>query len=161
MVLQRGFEPRRSPSLRDLLRSLIRFAQKTLHVLVSVASNLFYYKGNSYPRWDGCFLGAPAGIRTPDTLLKRQVLCLLSYWGKRRTGLPIHSLPAEAESSVSPPVLLFKRKPASLSFAFAKRKKRFAVSPNRSPAQWVRFGKEEGSCGYKAFAALSETAEAV
>ena len=27
------------------------------------------------------FLGAPAGIRTPDTLLKRQVLCLLSYWG--------------------------------------------------------------------------------
>ena len=27
------------------------------------------------------FHGAPAGIRTPDTLLKRQVLCLLSYWG--------------------------------------------------------------------------------
>ena len=25
--------------------------------------------------------GAPAGIRTPDTLLKRQVLCRLSYWG--------------------------------------------------------------------------------
>ena len=24
--------------------------------------------------------GDPAGIRTPDTLLKRQVLCLLSYW---------------------------------------------------------------------------------
>ena len=29
----------------------------------------------------GFFAGAPAGIRTPDTLLKRQVLCLLSYWG--------------------------------------------------------------------------------
>ena len=28
------------------------------------------------------FLGAPGGIRTPDTLLKRQVLCRLSYWGK-------------------------------------------------------------------------------
>ena len=28
------------------------------------------------------FFGAPAGIRTPDTLLKRQVLCLLSYWGE-------------------------------------------------------------------------------
>ena len=28
------------------------------------------------------FFGAPAGIRTPDTLLKRQVLCRLSYWGK-------------------------------------------------------------------------------
>ena len=26
------------------------------------------------------FYGDPAGIRTPDTLLKRQVLCLLSYW---------------------------------------------------------------------------------
>ena len=25
--------------------------------------------------------GASSGIRTPDTLLKRQVLCLLSYWG--------------------------------------------------------------------------------
>ena len=38
-----------------------------------------------YPKTDGrltvCFLGAPAEIRTPDTLLKRQVLCLLSYWG--------------------------------------------------------------------------------
>ena len=29
----------------------------------------------------GIFTGAPAGIRTPDTLLKRQVLCRLSYWG--------------------------------------------------------------------------------
>ena len=28
-----------------------------------------------------CF-GDPAGIRTPDTLLKRQVLCRLSYWIK-------------------------------------------------------------------------------
>ena len=29
-----------------------------------------------------CFLfGASSGIRTPDTLLKRQVLYLLSYWG--------------------------------------------------------------------------------
>ena len=28
------------------------------------------------------FHGAPAGIRTPDTLLKRQVLYLLSYWGR-------------------------------------------------------------------------------
>ena len=27
-------------------------------------------------------VGAPAGIRTPDTLLKRQVLCRLSYWGE-------------------------------------------------------------------------------
>ena len=32
------------------------------------------------------FFGAPAGIRTPDTLLKRQVLCLLSYWGVYTLG---------------------------------------------------------------------------
>ena len=43
-------------------------------------------------------LGAPAGIRTPDTLLKRQVLCLLSYWGdgvgdrSRTDGLQSHNL---------------------------------------------------------------------
>ena len=35
----------------------------------------------SPPKRRGDFFGAPAGIRTPDTLLKRQVLCLLSYWG--------------------------------------------------------------------------------
>ena len=32
-------------------------------------------------RFQGFSFGAPSGIRTPDTLLKRQVLCLLSYWG--------------------------------------------------------------------------------
>ena len=50
--------------------------------------------------------GAPAGIRTPDTLLKRQVLCLLSYWGvagmagleptisESKSGvLPLHYIP--------------------------------------------------------------------
>ena len=35
-----------------------------------------------------CF-GAPAGIRTPDTLLKRQVLCRLSYWLILQTGMQI------------------------------------------------------------------------
>ena len=53
------------------------------------------YNVNSHPERDGCFLGAPAGIRTPDTLLKRQVLCLLSYWGRR---LP-NSKPSAAGSS--------------------------------------------------------------
>ena len=33
----------------------------------------------SIPFW---FYGDPAEIRTPDTLLKRQVLCRLSYWVK-------------------------------------------------------------------------------
>ena len=31
-------------------------------------------------RLGGLFHGDPAEIRTPDTLLKRQVLCRLSYW---------------------------------------------------------------------------------
>ena len=38
-------------------------------------------------------LGAPAEIRTPDTLLKRQVLYLLSYWGKYMRGIYIKPLP--------------------------------------------------------------------
>ena len=57
----------------------------------------------------GVLDGAPAGTRTPDTLLKRQVLYLLSYWG----------------------ILTF--------------------SSNRSPAQRVRFDKEEGTNGYEVF----------
>ena len=44
------------------------------------------------------FCGDPAGIRTPDTLLKRQVLCRLSYWVKHifaaEGGFPKHD-PAE------------------------------------------------------------------
>ena len=39
-----------------------------------------YQKESPSVRMDFLF-GAPGGIRTPDTLLKRQVLCLLSYWG--------------------------------------------------------------------------------
>ena len=50
------------------------------------------FDSDSNPRWAPkketaqavSFFGAPAGIRTPDTLLKRQVLCLLSYWGVAR-----------------------------------------------------------------------------
>ena len=34
------------------------------------------------------FFGAPAEIRTPDTLLKRQVLCRLSYWVRLCFVLP-------------------------------------------------------------------------
>ena len=38
------------------------------------------------------FFGAPAGTRTPDTLLKRQVLYLLSYWGMfRKTSSQIET----------------------------------------------------------------------
>ncbi len=73
-------------------------------------------------RPDG-FPGAPAGTRTPDTLLKRQVLYLLSYWGiwqgwqdsdlrmteSKSAVLPLHHIPvqrrnntAEKESRRSP-----------------------------------------------------------
>ena len=82
MVLQRGLEPRRSLSLRDRLRRSFRFAQKTLRVLVSVASSpTKRERRTDRPLACLSFFGAPAGTRTPDTLLKRQVLYLLSYWG--------------------------------------------------------------------------------
>ena len=41
---------------------------------------LTYYLKKACRFCDRLFLGAPAEIRTPDTLLKRQVLCRLSYW---------------------------------------------------------------------------------
>ena len=48
---------------------------------------------------DGFSFGAPAGTRTPDTLLKRQVLYLLSYWGKSIALSPLpKSKPGEAVS---------------------------------------------------------------
>ena len=58
----------------------ISFTQPRLTDAVSVIlRELLSYEHPSKRRGD--FFGAPAGIRTPDTLLKRQVLCLLSYWG--------------------------------------------------------------------------------
>ena len=52
--------------------------------------------------------GDPAGIRTPDTLLKRQVLCLLSYWvilnspkQKRTFVLPGGRFPTQNENMFS------------------------------------------------------------
>ena len=46
---------------------------------VFIGKNVKYKKKDTRKR---VFLfGAPSGIRTPDTLLKRQVLYLLSYWG--------------------------------------------------------------------------------
>ena len=48
--------------------------------------------------------GDPAGIRTPDTLLKRQVLCLLSYWVILNSRLNFQfnrQLPTQNESALS------------------------------------------------------------
>ena len=46
---------------------------------VFIGKNVKYKKKDTRKR---VFLfGAPSGTRTPDTLLKRQVLYLLSYWG--------------------------------------------------------------------------------
>ena len=59
----------------------------------------------------GLPFGAPAGTRTPDTLLKRQVLYLLSYWGmagmagleptisESKSGvLPLHYIPIKEQT---------------------------------------------------------------
>ena len=46
--------------------------------------------------------GAPAGIRTPDTLLKRQVLCLLSYWGGLAGMAGLEPTISESKSGVLP-----------------------------------------------------------
>ena len=98
-------------------------------------------KKDSPPRGTVFFSGAPAGIRTPDTLLKRQVLCLLSYWGvsseqaaDRLASVKHH------ESSLPPLLLLSKSNPLSLGFDFVL-KRNVASFPNRSPAERVRFGE--------------------
>ena len=44
------------------------------------------YSDGTAPKGRSRRFGAPGRIRTPDTLLKRQVLCLLSYWGEARKG---------------------------------------------------------------------------
>ena len=48
------------------------------------ARNLLYIKKEKTTSFirNLSFSGDPAEIRTPDTLLKRQVLCRLSYWIK-------------------------------------------------------------------------------
>ena len=87
------------------IRTLIRFAQKTLRVLVSVGSNQTSTNSKNAPSTYGgqCISGAPAGIRTPDTLLKRQVLCLLSYWGGFLAGMAgLEPTISESKSGVLP-----------------------------------------------------------
>ena len=52
---------------------LVPLRSKTLRVLVSVGSNLLYSRKSRQTALCGLSAsGAPAGIRTPDTLLKRQ-----------------------------------------------------------------------------------------
>ena len=46
--------------------------------------------------------GAPAGTRTPDTLLKRQVLYLLSYWGRLAGMAGLEPTISESKSGVLP-----------------------------------------------------------
>ena len=55
---------------------------------------------SSRPGWGGCLFGAPAGTRTPDTLLKRQVLYLLSYWGEQRLLCAFAALPKSKPNEV-------------------------------------------------------------
>ena len=46
--------------------------------------------------------GAPAGTRTPDTLLKRHVLYLLSYWGRLAGMAGLEPTISESKSGVLP-----------------------------------------------------------
>ena len=122
LVLQRGFEPRNCGASAAF--RLIRFAQKTLRVLVSVGSNLSPpLIGSATPVGVADPIGAPAGIRTPDTLLKRQVLCLLSYWGVSAGRV---EGPGPGKKRVS---------------RLTRQSRISRVLPNRSPAKRVRFGK--------------------
>ena len=98
------------------------------------------------------YYGAPAGTRTPDTLLKRQVLYLLSYWG--RSSEQASDRPASAHArklapSAAPPL---KTEPAALGFGFGKRGNVERLSPNR--IRGIRFGKEEGGRPSAVFAML-------
>ena len=61
------------------LRQIVKFCCAKLRVSGVLGSRK--NERSSHPGWGNCFFGAPAGTRTPDTLLKRQVLYLLSYWG--------------------------------------------------------------------------------
>ena len=57
----------------------------------------------------GLFFGAPAGTRTPDTLLKRQVLYLLSYWGVSSEQASDRLASARHGESSLPPLLLLSK----------------------------------------------------
>ena len=81
MVLQRGLEPRRARRFATGF-AVLSASLKNAPRLVSVGSISCRHETSSRPVWGGCLSGAPAGTRTPDTLLKRQVLYLLSYWGR-------------------------------------------------------------------------------
>ena len=67
------------------------------------------------------FFGAPAGIRTPDTLLKRQVLCLLSYWGRLAGMAGLEPTISESKSEVLPLHYI----PPSIIYSIAHRDRAF------------------------------------
>ena len=106
-----------------------------LHWWMKAAYAAFGHDSN--PRWapkkhrHKVFFGAPAGIRTPDTLLKRQVLCLLSYWGvagmagleptisESKSGvLPLHYIPIGREQRRFSVLLLKQAGAAGLLFVY-------------------------------------------
>ena len=62
--------------------------------------------------------GAPAGIRTPDTLLKRQVLCLLSYWGISSEQAPDRLASVKRHESSLPSLLVLSKSKPLRGFDF-------------------------------------------
>ena len=73
MVLQRGLARLRAGPVAALT---------VPRTVIHCRSPRVPYGNKKYPQERVFFVGAPAGTRTPDTLLKRQVLYLLSYWGR-------------------------------------------------------------------------------
>ena len=89
LVLQRGLEPRRACRCASGFAAPSASLKKRFAFWcpwVRVSPNM---KQAAAPGGGGCLFGAPAGTRTPDTLLKRQVLYLLSYWGRWRIWIRI------------------------------------------------------------------------
>ena len=77
-------EVRRQISMEFWVVSLGDTAVQRLESLSCGARNgILFTQGSkkATPRMRGCFFGAPAGIRIPDTLIKSQVLYRLSYRG--------------------------------------------------------------------------------
>ena len=93
MVLQRGLARLRAGPVAALT---------VPRTVIHCRSPRVPYGNKKYPQERVFFVGAPAGTRTPDTLLKRQVLYLLSYWGGLAGMAGLEPTISESKSGVLP-----------------------------------------------------------
>lgn len=82
--------------------------------------------------------GDPAGIRTPDTLLKRQVLCRLSYWVVFRCQKKMAGVAGfePTDAGVKVPCLTAWRHPIIWPFQSCCYEERAGGPPTLSPLFW-------------------------